>query len=63
MKEEEFKQRILPLLVRLFAQPDRSIRRELLEGISQYGDMLTSELVETKVYPAVVNGFEDQMVR
>lgn len=41
LDQEEFLAKVVPCLSRLFASPDRNLRRNLLESIEQYGPHLT----------------------
>ena len=41
MGQEDFLVRVVPCLSKLFASPDRNLRRNLLETMDQYGPHLT----------------------
>ncbi|KAL3834744.1 hypothetical protein ACJIZ3_009480 [Penstemon smallii] len=59
LSKEEYSQKVLPTIVKLFASTDRAIRVGLLQHIDQYGESLTSQIVDEQVYPHVANGFSD----
>lgn len=61
LKEDEFRSRVLPTVTRLFSNPDRSVRKELLDRMHVFGPFLPDDVAETKVLPAVLPGFEDQV--
>lgn len=56
---EEFKQRVLPSLVKAYSKTDRAIRVELLTALPKYAEYLTKSEVNDKIYPAIVPGFSD----
>lgn len=56
---EEFNIKVLPTVVKLFASNDRAIRMGLLQHIDQYGESLSSQVVDEQVYPHVATGFSD----
>ncbi|PIA27883.1 hypothetical protein AQUCO_07400010v1 [Aquilegia coerulea] len=56
---EEFAVKVLPTVVKLFASNDRAIRVGLLQHIDQYGESLSSQIVDEQVYPHVATGFSD----
>ncbi|KAL6525393.1 hypothetical protein OROHE_015700 [Orobanche hederae] len=61
---EEFSLKVLPTIVKLFASNDRAIFVGLLQHIDQFGDSLTTEIVEEHVrsifiYPHVANCLSD----
>ncbi|KAF6143029.1 hypothetical protein GIB67_041097 [Kingdonia uniflora] len=56
---EDFNSKVLPTVVKLFALNDRAIRVGLLQHIDQYGESLSSHVVDEQVYPHVATGFSD----
>ncbi|WCJ20096.1 N-terminal kinase-like protein [Euphorbia peplus] len=56
---EEFTIKVLPTVVKLFASNDRAIRISLLQHIDQFGESLSSQIVDEQVYPHVATGFSD----
>lgn len=56
---EEFSAKVLPTIVKLFASNDRAIRVSLLQHIDQFGESLSSQIVDEQVYPHVATGFSD----
>ncbi|XP_071705868.1 uncharacterized protein [Rutidosis leptorrhynchoides] len=59
LSSEEFNEKVLPTIVKLFASDDRAIRVGLLQHINQYGDSFSSQVVDEQVYPHVATGFSD----
>ncbi|XVF00378.1 hypothetical protein REPUB_Repub03eG0280400 [Reevesia pubescens] len=59
LSAEEFTQKVLPTIVKLFASNDRAIRVALLQHIDQYGESLPAQVVDEQVYPHVATGFAD----
>ncbi|QHN77852.1 putative inactive serine/threonine-protein kinase [Arachis hypogaea] len=59
LSAEEFRVKVLPTIVKLYASNDRSIRVALLQHIDQYGESLTAQIVDEQVYPHVATGFSD----
>lgn len=57
--EEERVRRVVPIIAKLFASSDRSIRRGLLENIGAYGAALPAPLVDEQIFPHVAGGFAD----
>lgn len=59
LNEEEFAERVIPVISRLFSSTDRSIRRSLLENIDRFSHHLTGKIVEEEIYPQLQTGFSD----
>ncbi|MCL7041239.1 hypothetical protein MKW94_026613, partial [Papaver nudicaule] len=59
LSPEDFTAKILPTIVKLFASNDPAIRVVLLQHINQYGESLSSQIVDEQVYPHVATGFSD----
>ncbi|GMH33401.1 hypothetical protein BSKO_01235 [Bryopsis sp. KO-2023] len=59
LDEDEFTERVIPSISRLFASNDRAIRRGLLENIDKFGNHMDQKLVEEQVYPHLQTGFAD----
>ncbi|KAJ4795995.1 N-terminal kinase-like protein [Rhynchospora pubera] len=56
---DQFNTKVLPTIVKLFASNDRAIRVSLLQHIDQFGDSLSSQIVDEQVFPHVATGFAD----
>lgn len=54
LTEEEYEARVTPVIVRLFANPDRSIRVCLLDNLPLMIDRLPQKLVNDKIFPQMV---------
>ncbi|GFH06115.1 protein kinase domain-containing protein, partial [Haematococcus lacustris] len=59
LESEEFNRRVVPTLSKLFASPDRSLRRSLLESIDSYASHLTTPVLEEQIYVHMQSGFTD----
>ncbi|KAI3888243.1 hypothetical protein MKW92_010111 [Papaver armeniacum] len=59
LSPEDFTAKILPTVVKLFASNDPAIRVGLLQHIDQYGESLSSQIVDEQVFPHVATGFSD----
>lgn len=59
LSAEEFSVKVLPTIVKLFGSNDRAIRVSLLQHIDQFGESLSSQIVDEQVYPHVATGFSD----
>ncbi|KAJ8647798.1 hypothetical protein MRB53_000821 [Persea americana] len=56
---DEFNVKLLPTIVKLFASNDRAIRVGLLQHIDQFGESLSTQIVDEQVFPHVATGFSD----
>ncbi|KAG6737703.1 hypothetical protein POTOM_059231 [Populus tomentosa] len=59
LSAEEFSVKVLPTIVKLFSSNDRAIRVSLLQHIDQFGDSLSTQVVDEQVYSHVATGFSD----
>lgn len=59
LKEEEFREKVAPLVVKLFASPDRTIRFRLLTSLGDMIEFLDDAMINDKIFPECVNGFTD----
>ncbi|GAU43450.1 hypothetical protein TSUD_140870 [Trifolium subterraneum] len=59
LSAEEFRTKVLPTIIKLFASNDRAVRVSLLQHIDQYGESLSAQAVDEQVYPHVATGFSD----
>ncbi|CAL5195541.1 unnamed protein product [Lathyrus oleraceus] len=59
LSAEEFRVKILPTIIKLFASNDRAVRVSLLQHIEQFGESLSAQAVDEQVYPHVATGFSD----
>ena len=54
LSEEDYESRITPVVVRLFASPDRAIRVCLLDNLPRMIDHLSQKVVNDKIFPQLV---------
>ena len=59
LSDEEWESRIIPVVTRLFQNPDRAIRVCLLDNLPNIIDHLSEKLVNDKVFPQMATGFTD----
>ena len=59
LSDEYYNARITPVIVRLFASPDRVIRVCLLDNLPLMIDHLPDKVVSKGIYPQMVTGFTD----
>ncbi|TDZ53904.1 putative inactive serine/threonine-protein kinase scy1 [Colletotrichum trifolii] len=59
LSNEDFDAKITPVVVRLFANPDRAIRVCLLDSLPLMIDRLSQKIVNDKIFPQLVTGFTD----
>ncbi len=55
LSEDEYETRLTPVIIRLFASPDRAIRVCLLDNLPLMIDHLPQKLVNDKIFPHMVN--------
>ena len=54
LSDDEFDSRITPVVVRLFASPDRQMRVTLLDHLPSIMDHLSQKIVTDKIFPQMV---------
>lgn len=54
LTDDEYASRLTPVIVRLFANPDRAIRVSLLDNLPLMIDRLPQKLVTDKIFPQMV---------
>ncbi|KAE8147912.1 armadillo-type protein [Aspergillus avenaceus] len=59
LSQEEFNSRLTPVIVRLFANPDRALRVCLLDNLPLMIDSLPQKIVNDKIFPPMTSGFTD----
>ena len=59
LSDEEWDSRLIPVIVRLFSNPDRAIRVCLLDNLPNMIEHLPQKIVNDKIFPQVVTGFTD----
>lgn len=59
MSDDEFETRLLPVILRLFASPDRAMRVCLLDHLPGMIDRIPQKDVNAKIFPAMTAGFTD----
>ena len=59
LSDEQYDNRVTPVIVRLFANPDRAIRVSLLDNLPRMIDRLAQKVVNDKIFPQMITGFSD----
>ena len=59
LDDVDFDARVTPVIIRLFASPDRAIRVCLLDNLPLMIDRLSQKIVNDKIYPQLITGFSD----
>ena len=59
LSDDEWDTKLTPVVVRLFANPDRAIRVCLLDNLPNMIDHLSTKVVNDKIFPQMVTGFSD----
>ena len=54
LSDEEYEAQITPVVVRLFANPDRGVRVFLLKNLPMMVDRLPNKIVNDKIFPQIV---------
>ena len=55
LSDEQFDIRVTPVIIRLFANPDRAIRVCLLDNLPSMIDHLAQKVVNDKIFPQMVS--------
>nr|XP_057919016.1 N-terminal kinase-like protein [Doryrhamphus excisus]XP_057919017.1 N-terminal kinase-like protein [Doryrhamphus excisus]XP_057919018.1 N-terminal kinase-like protein [Doryrhamphus excisus]XP_057919019.1 N-terminal kinase-like protein [Doryrhamphus excisus]XP_057919020.1 N-terminal kinase-like protein [Doryrhamphus excisus] len=56
---EEYQQKIIPVIVKMFSSTDRAMRIRLLQQMEQFIQYLSDAAVNSQIFPHVVHGFTD----
>ncbi|XP_060711352.1 N-terminal kinase-like protein isoform X2 [Hemiscyllium ocellatum] len=59
LSAEEYQQKIIPVVVKMFSSTDRAMRIRLLQQMEQFIQYLTEATVNAQIFPHVVQGFLD----
>ncbi|XP_036619195.1 N-terminal kinase-like protein isoform X2 [Trichosurus vulpecula] len=59
LNAEEYQQKIIPVVVKMFSSTDRAMRIRLLQQMEQFIQYLNEPTVNTQIFPHVVHGFLD----
>ena len=57
LSDDEFESRLTPVIVRLFASPDRAMRACLLDKLPLMIDRLPQKVVNDRIFPPMVPNF------
>ncbi|XP_048449954.1 N-terminal kinase-like protein, partial [Rhincodon typus] len=59
LSAEEYQQKIIPVVVKMFSSTDRAMRIRLLQQMEQFIQYLNEATVNAQIFPHVVQGFMD----
>lgn len=59
LSDDEWDSKLIPVIIRLFANPDRAVRIFLLDSLPDMIDHLSQKTVNDKIFPQMVTGFTD----
>uniref|UniRef100_A0A8C8HZG2 N-terminal kinase-like protein n=1 Tax=Oncorhynchus tshawytscha TaxID=74940 RepID=A0A8C8HZG2_ONCTS len=59
LSAEEYQQKIIPVIVKMFSSTDRAMRIRLLQQMEQFIQYLNDAAVNSQIFPHVVHGFTD----
>uniref|UniRef100_A0A4W5L481 N-terminal kinase-like protein n=1 Tax=Hucho hucho TaxID=62062 RepID=A0A4W5L481_9TELE len=59
LSAEEYQQKIIPVIVKMFSSTDRAMRIRLLQQMEQFVQYLNDAAVNSQIFPHVVHGFTD----
>ncbi|XP_029467475.1 N-terminal kinase-like protein isoform X2 [Rhinatrema bivittatum] len=59
LNAEEYQQKIIPVIVKMFSSTDRAMRIRLLQQMEHFIQYLNEPTVNTQIFPHVVHGFLD----
>ncbi|XP_072293771.1 N-terminal kinase-like protein [Eucyclogobius newberryi] len=59
LSAEEYQQKIIPVIVKMFSSTDRAMRIRLLQQMEQFILYLNEAAVNSQIFPHVVHGFTD----
>ncbi|XP_018409826.1 PREDICTED: N-terminal kinase-like protein [Nanorana parkeri] len=59
LNAEEYQQKIIPIIVKMFSSTDRAMRIRLLQQMENFIQYLNEPTVNTQIFPHVVHGFTD----
>lgn len=59
LNAQEYQQKIIPVIVKMFSSPDRAMRIRLLQQMENFIEYLNEPTVNTQIFPHVVHGFMD----
>uniref|UniRef100_A0A8C1TKH2 N-terminal kinase-like protein n=1 Tax=Cyprinus carpio TaxID=7962 RepID=A0A8C1TKH2_CYPCA len=59
LSAEEYQQKIIPVIVKMFSSTDRAMRIRLLQQMEQFIQYLNEAAVNSQIFPHVVHGFTD----
>ncbi|KAG8438069.1 hypothetical protein GDO86_008670 [Hymenochirus boettgeri] len=59
LNAEEYQQKIIPVIVKMFSSTDRAMRIRLLQQMENFIQYLNEPTVNTQIFPHVIHGFMD----
>ncbi|KAG4303377.1 hypothetical protein PCANB_000310 [Pneumocystis canis] len=59
LSEDDYNSMISPFIIRMFSNQNRSIRHCLLENLPNYANYLSNKIINDKIFPKILTGFND----
>lgn len=59
LSDEEYTESVTPSVAKWFESPDRNLRLNLLQNLSSFANHLPKDLINSKIYPLITQGFLD----
>jgi SCY1-like protein 1 len=59
LSDDEYQNKLVPVIIRLFSSPDRAMRVSLLDNLPLMIDRLSQKEISNKIFPSMVTGFTD----
>ena len=59
LTNEQFQEKVLPTVTRLFSSPDRQIRIQLLSNLQQFEETISNKVADEQIFPSLASGFQD----
>ncbi|EDV21771.1 uncharacterized protein TRIADDRAFT_1172, partial [Trichoplax adhaerens] len=59
LTDEEYQEKVIPCIIKLFSSPDRSTRINLLQQMEFFAKYLNPKVVDSQIYPQLATGFTD----
>ena len=59
LNEEEYQEKMVPCIIKLFSSNDRETRAKMLQELHQFVPYLSSSVVNDHIFPNIANGFID----
>jgi SCY1-like protein 1 len=62
LTEEEYQDKLVPCIIKLYTYKDRATRSKLLQQLDSYADLLKQNVINDQIFPQIMHGFMDSNV-